>query len=103
MLCNSDDHGNVEYMTGLAVSRYPDTMHGFDSLRLSPQTYAVFTHVGHVFDIRRTWKIIFGKWLPASGMQLVDAPQLERYDARFDRDAGTGDIEIWIPVRTPSK
>ncbi len=99
VVCNSDDHGNADYLTGVAVSRYPDTMLGLDSLHLSPQTYAVFAHVGHVSDIKCTWKTIFGAWLPECGMQLVDAPQLERYGPGFDKDTGMGDIEIWIPVR----
>ncbi len=30
-------------------------------MRVPRQTYAVFRHDGHVSEIRRTWKTIFGK------------------------------------------
>lgn len=98
VLCNSDDEGNIDYLTGVEVSRYPDTGGQLECIRIPPQTYAVFRHDGHVSEIRRTWKTIFAQWLPEAGCTLVDAPQMERYGEDFDPQTGTGDIEIWIPV-----
>lgn len=98
VLCNSDDEGNIDYVTGVEVSQFPDTAKELDGIRIPPQTYAVFQHNGHVSEIRRTWKTIFGKWIGESGRELVDAPQMERYGEAFDPRTGTGDIEIWIPV-----
>lgn len=69
-----------------------------DVLRIPPQTYAVFIHDGHVSDIRRTWKAIFGTWSQNTKYKLVDAPQFERYGENFDPETGNNDIEIWIPV-----
>ena len=99
ILCNGDDEGNIDYMTGVEVSQYPDALETLDCLRIASQTYAVFRHEGHVSDISRTWKTIFGKWLPETSRKLVDAPQMERYGEGFDPQSGVGDIEIWIPVR----
>ena len=70
-----------------------------DALRVPPQTYAVFTHDGHVSEIRRTWKAIFGTWSQEVDYKLVDAPQFERYGENFDPQTGNGNIEIWIPIR----
>lgn len=98
VLCNSDDEGNIDYITGVEVSQYPDATKELDGLRVPPQTYAVFKHDGHVAEIGRTWKAIFGNWLPDADHKLVDAPQLERYGEGFDTESGMGDIEIWIPV-----
>lgn len=98
VLCNSDDKGNVDYLTGVEVRHFPADLNGLDSLRLSAQTYAVFRHDGHVSEIRPTWKTIFAQWLPDAPYRLVDAPQLERYGAGFDPQTGVGDIEVWIPV-----
>ncbi|MDE9452097.1 AraC family transcriptional regulator [Aliiroseovarius sp. Z3] len=98
VLCNSDDDGNIDYMTGVEVAEYSDTAKELDGLRVPPQTYAVFQHQGHVSEIRRTWKSIFGEWLARTERKLVDGPQLERYGEGFDPQTGHGDIEIWIPV-----
>lgn len=99
VLCNSDDDGNIDYFTGVEVSRYPEITKELDGLRIPAQTYAVFKHEGHVAEIGRTWKAIFANWLPNTDWKPVDAPQLERYGEGFDTETGIGDIEIWIPVR----
>lgn len=98
VMCNSDDEGNIDYLTGVEVSKYPETTRELDGLRVPPQTYAIFQHNGHVAEIGRTWGAIFGNWLPDAEYKLVDAPQLERYGEGFDTETGIGDIEIWIPV-----
>ena len=98
VLCNSDDEGKIDYVTGVEVSQFPDKTKNLEGIRISSQTYAVFEHDGHVSDIRRTWKTIFAQWLPEANCALDNAPQLERYGEGFDPKTGTGDIEIWIPV-----
>ena len=98
VVCNSDDEGNIDYLTAVEVSAFDHDAPELDALRVQPQTYAVFTHVGHVSEIRRTWKAIFGIWTENTDYKLVDAPQFERYDESFDPETGDGDIEIWIPV-----
>lgn len=98
VLCNSDDDGNIDYITGVEVSQYPEATKELDGLRIPAQTYAVFPHEGHVAEIGRTWKAIFADWLPRAEYKPVDAPQVERYGEGFDTKTGIGDIEIWIPV-----
>lgn len=97
--CNSDDEGNMDYIAGTEVTVMDDLPSDLDGIRIAQQTYAVFEHSGHISDIRRTWATIFATWLPASGKQIVDAPQFERYDDQFDPHTGNGVVEIWIPVQ----
>ena len=33
-----------------------------------------------------------------SGLSLAEAPDLERYESRFDEHTGNGGVEIWLPV-----
>lgn len=98
VLCNSDDDGNIDYVTGVEVAEYSNVAKELDGLRIPPQAYAVFRHDGHVSEIRRSWKTIFGEWLSQTKRKLADAPQFERYGEGFDPQTGLGDIEIWIPV-----
>ncbi|MEO0983744.1 MAG: AraC family transcriptional regulator [Pseudomonadota bacterium] len=90
--------GGIDYLAGVEVSASADLPPEFETIDLAPQRYAVFRHEGHISEIRRTWRTIFEKWLPASGEQLAGAPDFELYSEDFDPVAGTGDIEIWLPI-----
>ena len=96
---NFDDQGNFDYLCGVEVpdfSRLPKEM---GRLRIPEQHYAVFAHRDHISTIRRTWNTIWSEWLPKSGYEHLDAPDFERYGENFDSRAGTGDVEIWIPLQ----
>lgn len=96
--CNGDDAGNFNYIAGIEVLDFSDLPRRFASVRIPEQRYAVFTHAEHVASIRRTVNAIWNHWLPASGLTAADAPNFERYDARFDPVTGDGGLEIWVPI-----
>jgi len=100
VICNSDDAGNMEYICGVEVSDFARVPQEYARLRIAEQRYAVFTHLDHISTIRRVWFTIFSKWLPESGCKIAEAPELERYDGRFDPVSGMGGFEIWIPIRS---
>jgi AraC family transcriptional regulator len=96
---NSDDDGNFDYVAGVEVSSFSRVPPEFARVRIPPQKYAVFTHAEHVSTIRRTVMTIWNKWLPESGLDVVDAPNFERYGQAFDPHTGMGGFEIWIPIK----
>lgn len=96
---NTDENGNMDYLSGVEVSSFDDLPPELDRVRLPPKHYAVFRHDDHVATIRRSWMTIFGKWFPASGYEAEDAPVFERYPETFDPQTGLGGFELWIPVR----
>jgi len=96
---NGDGKGNIDYMAGVEVSDFDDLPAELARLRVADQTYAIFTHAEHISTIQRTWAAIFSQWLPNSGRQHADAPELERYDERFDPQTGNGGFQIWIPLK----
>jgi AraC family transcriptional regulator len=67
--------------------------------RIAAQKYAVFSHREHISTIRSTLNTIWNKWLPESGLEVVDAPDFERYGEGFDTRTGVGGLEIWIPIK----
>ncbi len=97
--CQSDDHGALDYVSGVEVADFSALPSDLYRLRIAPQRYAVFTHRGNVSDVRRNWHTIWNDWLPASGREAIEAPDFERYDARFDPRTGEGWLEIWVPIR----
>ena len=96
---NADDAGNIDYLCGVEVSDFSTLPAEFSRLRIAAQRYAVFSHREHVSTIRRTWNTIWNTWLPASGHLPADAPNLERYDEKFDPVSGMGGLEIWLPLK----
>ncbi|WP_431320494.1 AraC family transcriptional regulator [Rhizobium sp. YTU87027] len=88
------------YMAAVAVSNGSDLPAGFLTLKIPGQRYAVFAHRGHVSGISATMHRIFGDWMPNSGIEFGNMPDMfERYDDRFDPYTGTGLTEIWIPIK----
>ncbi|RUU25112.1 AraC family transcriptional regulator [Mesorhizobium sp. M6A.T.Ce.TU.016.01.1.1] len=96
---NGDDAGNFDYIAGVEVSDFSDLPREFSRARVPAQKYAVFAHRDHISTIRRTVNTIWNKWLPASGHEIADAPEFERYGPEFDPRSGNGGLEIWIPVK----
>lgn len=97
--CNSDGAGNFEYITAVEVSSFDDLPAELRRVRIPAQRYAVFTHRDHISSMRCTVYTIWNKWLPASGYEVADAPDFERYDERFNPQTGTGEVEIWLPLK----
>jgi AraC family transcriptional regulator len=97
--CNGDDAGNFDYIAGVEVTDFSDLPRDFMRVRIPEQKYAVFTHREHISAIRRTINTIWNHWLPASGFQVADAPNFERYDDSFDPITGNGGLEIWVPIK----
>lgn len=95
---NTDDSGNMDYMTGVEVTDFSDLPKTFARLRIPGRLYAVFTHSGHISAIRGTMNAIWNGWLPASDYEAADAPGFERYGEAFDPHTGLGGLEIWLPV-----
>jgi AraC family transcriptional regulator len=95
---NSDDSG-LDYMCGVEVGEFSQLPPELSRVRVPANRYAVFTHEGHISQIRSTWYTIWNTWLPKSGHSLADAPDFERYGENFDGRTGLGDVEIWVPFR----
>jgi AraC family transcriptional regulator len=98
-LCaNGDDSGSFEYIAGVRVSEFSDLPEGLSGTRVPKRRYVVFTHKGHVSQLRRTHYTIWNKWVPESGVPIADAPSFERYGKEFNPVTGLGPIEVWMPV-----
>jgi AraC family transcriptional regulator len=103
VMFNTDDEGSLEYMAGVEVSSFDGLPAELNRIRIPAQTYAVFSHRGHVSTIRSTMNAIWRKWLPESGLKVIDAPDFERYGEDFDPATGSGTIEIVIAIEPNEK
>ncbi len=99
VLCNGDDQGRVEYVTGVEVRDFAHVPRDWSRVRIPEQTYVVFRHREHISQIRGTWFTILNRWFPESGRQPIGGTEFERYGPEFDPATGRGGLEIWIPIR----
>jgi AraC family transcriptional regulator len=86
------------YICCVEVADFSRLPRDFAQLSLPKRKYAVFSHRGHILAIRGTWNQIWNKWLPESGMRIVNTPRFERYTSAFNPMTGMGGLEIWIPL-----
>ena len=66
-------------------------------------TYAVFECRGKIpFSVQDMTRRLYGEWLPNSGYEWANAPDIERY---FDGDPTSEDYvcELWLPVRAKER
>lgn len=95
---NNDAEGGFDYIAGVEIRAGAPVPAGWQAISIAPREYLVAWHAGHISAIRSTWFWLLNDYLPASGLTLADAPDLERYDARFDDRSGRGGVEIWLPL-----
>ena len=85
-------------MCGVEVAEGSPLPSDLTLLPVAEQRYAVFRHRDHISQIGKTWNAIYNEWPASSGHVLVQAPQFEVYGQDFNPQAGTGVVEIRIPI-----
>ena len=98
-MCGTDHAAQrFEYMTAVEVERFEELPPGIGKMRVPAAHYAVFSHRGHVSELRGVWEAIWSRWVPTCGYKPAPTPDFERYGEGFDPVTKTGDMEIWFPV-----
>ena len=95
---NDDGCGYLDYLCAVEVHDFSQVPESADRLILPAQTYAVFSHPGHISGIRQVWSAIWNDRLPEAEYVAVEAPSFEKYGPHFDPQSGRGGFEIWVPV-----
>ncbi len=102
-VCDHVDHFDAQvtafgYLAGVEVKDGAKIPEGMEKIQVASQTYLVFTHVGSTGDLEETYQYIYGSYLFQSKAVLVDAPDFEWYDHRFDGGVGQSELDIYIPI-----
>jgi AraC family transcriptional regulator len=95
-------HGCFRYMAGVGVEADCEPPPGFATMQLPAATYAVFriTLDGSALhpQVKRAMAEIWGELIPRSGLKVVDGPDFELYDGRFDPQMAGAVIDFHVPV-----
>ena len=92
------EDGEMEYVAAVEVDNFNNVPEGMVSIEIPESHYAIFTHKGHIRNFMDTIKFVFGQWLPNSDYKIMNAPELEVYDERFNVDSVDSELEFCIPV-----
>lgn len=96
---NFEESGAFDYLCGLDRRLAESAHFQGENIAIPAGVYATFLHTGHISSIRSSWSAIYDSWLPNSGYQLANSPELERYSADFDPVGGRGCVSIQIPLK----
>lgn len=88
-----------EYIVGVMVDKAEKAEEGYVMKAVPAQKYAVFTHKGSLETLKDTFNFAYSTWLPNSGYELGDGPDLEWYDERFKDFAPDSEFDIMIPIK----
>ena len=79
----------------IAVSSTKDSGE-FEEYTVPASTWAIFPGSGTNLSIQTLEQRIITEWLPTSGYEYADAPDIEVY---LNPDPQNAQYEVWIPVR----
>lgn len=103
-VCLRGDGNNFTYLAAIAANSLKKVPKGMTGLKVEAGNYAVFhltidkaTPINQQFN--DAYQGIWGDWLPNSEYDFAETPDFELYGPGFDGKTGTGEIEIWIPVK----
>lgn len=89
------------YMAAAEVGEGVGAPEGMTTMDLPAQKYAMFRHQGGLAALTDSYMYIWDKWIPESGYHHVDRPLIiERYSENFDPDSATGEIELWLAIKS---
>lgn len=89
-VCNESD--DWEYYIAVATAKPAGE---YEELIIPKSTWAVFYEENPVVRIQELETKIVTEWLPASGYEYADAPEIELY---LNPDPEKTEYEIWLPI-----
>lgn len=91
-VCNNKE----EWQYFIAVSSSIDTDNSLDEYIIPACTWAIFSGIGTGISIQELERRIITEWLPTSGYEYDNAPDMEVY---LNPDPNNMQYEAWIPIK----
>lgn len=96
---NFDSNIFFEKWATVEVMNYIDVPADMESFILPSGLYAVFIYKGAASEGEKTFRYIFGMWLPNSVYEIDNRPHFEILGEKYKNDSPDSEEEIWIPVK----
>lgn len=92
--------GECRYIACAEVTVPPAALPEGMEVRVVPAgRYAVFVHRGPIERLGETLRYVYETWLPHSGEQSRDAPELEFYGEKFHPTAEDSEMTFCLPIQ----
>lgn len=83
----------------IEVNNFENIPDGMQSYELSGGLYAVFIHKGTASEFAKTFKYIFGEWLPDSEYEVDNREHFEIINEGYSPTDPNSEEEVWIPIK----
>ncbi len=90
--CNDKE----EWKYFIAVSSSSEIDNSLEEYVVPGCTWAIFSGTGTNRSIQESEQRVVTEWLPTSGYEFADAPDVEVY---LNPDPDNGQYEVWLPIR----
>ena len=90
--CEGENEDNYYFIAVSTDKPVPENM--FEYI-VPENTWAVFPGAGDALSVQKLQKRIFSEWLPTSGYEWANAPDVEVY---LDNDPVNMKYEVWLPI-----
>lgn len=88
-----------EKWAAVEVTNFEVIPEGMEAFTLPGGLYAIFIHKGPASDGPRTFRHIFGTWLPDSDYLIDNRPHFEILGEKYKHEDPDSEEEVWVPVR----
>lgn len=90
-VCNDEE----EWRYYIAVASSMPAGQGLEEYYVPASTWAVFPGTGTNISLQELEQRVIREWLPTSGYEYADAPDIEVY---LNADPANAQYEVWVPV-----
>lgn len=95
LCCCMDNSDQWAYYIGVETDKEP--VDGLEEYIIEPYTWAVFPGQGPMpTAIQEVEKRVITEWLPTSGYEYADGPDIEVY---LNQDPSNSQFEVWVPIK----
>lgn len=91
--------GVFQYLSAHETAACASVPEGMSKLVIPPQKYAKYTYTGPVSGFQAFIMNVWAHYLPESGLEVIESPELEVYDERFNLDSHESEMDYLVPVK----
>lgn len=91
--------GVFQYLAAHEAVEGETVPEGMTKLTIPPQRYAKYTFTGPVSGFQAFIMSVWTHYLPESGLEVIESPEIEVYDERFSLDSHESEMDYLVPVK----
>jgi AraC family transcriptional regulator len=95
----NDCSGVFRYMAAKEADEGEIVPAGMIKMTVPAQKYAKYTYNGPISGFQAFIMNVWTRYLPESGLEVIESPEIEVYDERFSLDSHESEMDYLVPVK----